>query len=103
HEIDRTRHVLKRAVHRLAEDLRHLRIVDRNRDHLVADALEVARYVERRRGGVRLRFDADHGDALRTTEDVEDLVAFVQYSARFSHTRSEEHTSELQSRENLVC
>src|SRR5690606_40609719 len=55
---------------------------------------------------LRLRDALEAPAAVRFPQQV--LAAFAQFAGgavrqRFGHGRSEEHTSELQSRENLVC
>src|SRR5690606_2448947 len=53
-DIDVARHVLDGAMHWLTENLRHVRVVDRHRHDVVADALEVGGDVVCRGGCVRL-------------------------------------------------
>src|SRR5690606_41541343 len=58
--------------------------------------------------GVQRKRDIQHGKRFRTsgnTDNLEDnpVCLFGNLHAGFSGPRSVEHTSELQSRENLVC
>src|SRR5690606_35109365 len=43
------------------------------------------------------------GGHVESGDTIHDLIRFIKPRVRMIGTRSEEHTSELQSRENLVC
>src|SRR5690606_8900106 len=83
---------------------RVLRRMRRKGDRALIDRL--IEKIRARIPGVTLRSSFIVGFPGETDEDFEELLSFIQ-QVRFDHvgvfTRSEEHTSELQSRENLVC
>ena len=73
HDVDGPRHVDQLPVDGSTEDLRRLRVVHWHRHHVVAGRHQVLRHVEGRLAGLRLRLDAENGDALGAAEEGGDV------------------------------
>jgi len=54
----------------LPKDLGNLRIINRNRDHLVAGVLHIARNVICRLAAVGLGFDSEYGNAFCSLQEL---------------------------------
>src|SRR2546430_9605767 len=77
HDVHLTGHVRQSPVDLLAEDLGRVRVVDRHRHHFQPHLLQRRRHVERRLPARHLRLDAQHRDAPRRSQQVEQALVVV--------------------------
>lgn len=85
-EVDVARDVGQLPEHRLAQDGRHVGVVDGHGDDLEPRSGEVLRHVERGLAGLRLRLDAEHRHAVRPRQEGGDACFVVDEMGRhFPH------------------
>ena len=77
-----TGHVHQPPVHRLAEDLLRLRVVDRHRNHLDAHRVQVLGHVERRLVRLLLGLDAQHCNPAEALDQIADGFLGLQTMRR---------------------